>query len=451
MFGSLTSKMQDVLGNLLKQKQMTEGNLADAARDVRMALLESDVHYGVASTLVKRVKDKAVGEQVLRSITPGQQFAKIVFDELVNLMGGKESQLKVAAASQEEPAVWMLCGLQGCGKTTTSAKLARWLSKGEGKHRPLLVACDLQRPAAVKQLQVLGQQIGVPVVADLEARDAVELAHRGVEEAKRLGCDVVLIDTAGRLHVDEALMQELQQMKERVRPQEILLVASAAQGQDALTTATAFHERLVLTGSVVTMLDGTARAGVAVSLTEVIQKPIHFEGVGERMEDLRPFNPTSMAHRILGMGDTINLVRMAQDHLDESKTASLEQRLKTAAVTYDDFLQQAELIEKLGSMRGVLKMLPTQLFGGISADKLQAGEKTFSRYRAIIYSMTPAERAEKVPLNPSRERRIAKGSGTSVEEIRQLVKSFSQMKQFLKQMPNMKFLGKMMGGGARWL
>jgi signal recognition particle subunit SRP54 len=450
MFGTLTSKLQDVLGNLLKQKQITEANIADATRDVRMALLESDVHYGVASTLVKRVKEKAVGTQLLRSVSPGQQFAKIVFDELVELMGGKESQLKVEPRSGG-PAVWMLCGLQGCGKTTTAAKLARWLQKGAVAHRPLLVACDLQRPAAVRQLQVLGEQIGVPVVADLGATDPIAVAERGLEEAKKLGCDVVIVDTAGRLHVDDALMSELELMKQKLQPSEILLVASAAQGQDALTTASVFHERLILSGSIVTMLDGTARAGVAVSLNEVIRKPIHFEGVGERPEDLRPFNPTSMAHRILGMGDTINLVRMAQDHFDDKKAASLEQKLKTASVTYEDFLQQAELIEKLGSMRGVLKMLPGQLFGGISAEKLQAGEKTFSRYRAIILSMTPAERAELVPLDDKRRRRVALGSGTSVEDVAQLVKSFTQMKQFLKQMPNMKFLGKMMGGGARWL
>ncbi|MFZ4099538.1 MAG: signal recognition particle protein [Chlamydiia bacterium] len=445
MFGTLTTKLQEVLGKLTRQKQLTESNLVEAVREVRMALLEADVQYSVASALVTRIKEKALGAQVLKSMTPGQQFIGVVHDELVALMGGEEVQLKLKG----QPTVIMLCGLQGCGKTTTAGKLAQWLKK-QGR-RPMLVACDLQRPAAVQQLRVLAQQVGVPVVADETARDPEQIAKRGLEEARAQQCDVVILDTAGRLHIDAPLMEELLRLKKQLNPSEVILVASAAQGQDALTTATAFHEQLGLTGSIVTMLDGTARAGVAVSLREVTQKPIYFEGMGERVEDLRPFHPTSMAQRILGMGDAINLSRMAKSHFDEEQSASLEEKVKKGAVTYDDFLAQTELIEKLGSMRGLLKMLPAQLMGGLSADQLLKGEATFKKYRAIVRSMTRHERAEQVELDMPRRRRIAKGSGTSLDEVNQLVKSFKQLKQFLKQMPNINVLGKLMGGGAKWL
>ena len=444
MFGTLTTKLQEVLSGLTRQKQLTEENIATTLRDVRVALLEADVNYSVTSALIKRIKEKALGTQVLKSLTPGQQFIKVVHDELVALMGGDEVELQIKGS----PGVILLCGLQGCGKTTTAAKLAQLLVK-QGK-KPFLAACDLQRPAAVQQLRVLAQQIGVPVLAEESATDPQQVAVRALQEAKAQRCDVVILDTAGRLHIDAELMQELQQLKRTLAPQEVILVASAAQGQDALTTAQAFHEQLGLTGSIITMMDGTARAGVAVSLREVTQRPIYFEGIGERIEDLRPFSPKSMAHRILGMGDAINLARAAHEHFNEEATATLEERVKKGSVTYDDFLAQTELIEKLGSMRGLMKMLPAQLLGGISPDQLLKGESTFKKYRAIVRSMTPAERAESVELDMNRRRRIAKGSGTSIEEVGQMVKSFKGLKQMLKQMPSMNILGKLMGGATPW-
>lgn len=449
MFGTLTSKLQEVLGALLRERRLSEQQIEKASRDVQTALMEADVHYEVARTLMERVKGKALGVQLLKAVEPGQQFVKIVFDELVELMGKEEAEF----SPKQHPTIIFLVGLQGCGKTTMAAKLARWFqnpTKNRETKKCLLVACDLQRPAAVEQLRILGEGAGVPVVTTGSA-DPVERAAEGVAEGRRLGVDVILIDTAGRLQEDVALMDELQRMKKRVSPQEVFFVASAHQGQDALHTARTFHEQIGVTGNLVTMLDGTARAGVVVSLREITKKPVLFEGCGERLDELRLFHPTSMAHRILGMGDTIHLVKTAQEHFDAKQTASLEERVRKAEITYDDFLQQAQVIEKLGSMRGVLKLLPAGLLQGMNPDQLLQGEQAFKKYRAIIQSMTREERMGVHTLGPSRMQRMARGAGLKMKDVEALVSSFKQMKQMLKNMPNMKFLEKFMGGGARWL
>lgn len=438
MLGTLTTKLQDVFSKLTGFKKLTEDNLADAVNEVRLALLESDVNYSVAKTFIKRVKEKAVGEELIKSVTPGQQFIKIVHDELVDLMGGEEAPLKL----EGKPSVIMLCGLQGSGKTTQSAKLAYYLKKKGDCRNPLLVACDLQRPAAVEQLKVLGSQAGVNVFSIAGEIDPIRVAKAALEKAKEEKRDLIIVDTAGRLHVDEELMTQLEKMKELLKPDEILLVANATTGQDAVNVAAEFNKRIGLTGSILTMLDGNTRGGAAISIREVTGKPLKFEGIGERLEDLQLFNPDSMADRILGMGDTINLVRKAQEHMDEKEAEKLEQKMRTASFTYEDYLKQIQMVRKMGPLKNLLSMLP-------GAGQLPIGdinEKEFYKVEAIILSMTPAERAEKCEMVPSRRKRVAKGSGTQIEDINKLVKSFKQAKQFFKNMPNMKQLEKMMGG-----
>lgn len=442
MLGSLTTKMQGVLSKLSGTKRLTEENLSDAVNEVRLALLEADVNYSVAKTLVKRVKDKAVGEKLLTSVTPGQQFTKIVHDELVALMGGEEAPLKL----EGRPAVMMLCGLQGSGKTTQCAKLAQYLKKKGDFRNPLLVACDLQRPAAVEQLKVLGQQIGVPVFSIAGEKDPLRVAREALARAKEDKRDLVIVDTAGRLHIDDELMLQLEKMKELLNPEEILLVANATTGQDAVNVASEFNKRVGLTGSILTMLDGNTRGGAAISIREVTGKPLKFEGIGEQMEDIQLFNPNSMADRILGMGDTINLVRKAQEHMDEKDAENLEKKMRTASFTYEDYVKQIQTVRKMGPLKSLLSMLPG--VGQLPIDNVN--EKEFFKVEAIILSMTPAERAEKCELVPSRRKRIAKGSGTGIEDINKLVKSFKQAKQFFKNMPDMKQLEKMMGGGSLW-
>jgi len=444
MFGSLTDKLQGVLGRLLQQKQLTSSNIAEASMGIKEALLEADVHLQVVDLIVDRVSQRAVGLARVPGVEPGQQFAKVVFDELVQVMGQEETAIKLAG----DPHCVMLCGLQGAGKTTTAGKLAaHWA--GQGK-RVFLVACDLQRPAAVEQLWQLSRKVEAGFYGpEKEGLRPIEVARKGLELAKIEGYDVIIFDTAGRLHVDSNLMAELQQIKAAVRPANILLVASAAQGQDSLRSAEAFNQAVGLTGSIITMLDGTARAGVAVSLKELTKVRIFYEGVGERIEDIRPFNPTSMAHRVLGMGDTINLVRAAEQHISQADVASLGEKVMSGGVTYNDFLQQMGLVSKLGSLKGVMKMLPAGMMGGLSADQLDKGEQTMKVYRSIIQSMTPAEREEKVELTPSRRARIARGAGVHQDQVGKLIQGFKQMKQMMKKMPSMGMLGKMMGG-LRW-
>jgi signal recognition particle subunit SRP54 len=443
MFGALTEKLTGVFSGLVGKKKLTEENISDAVREVRLALLEADVNYGVTKEFVKRVKEKALGDELIKSVTPGQQFVKIVHDELVALMGQNESTLDLS----KSPSVIMLCGLQGSGKTTQSAKLAKYLAKKEFKKRSLLVACDLQRPAAIEQLMVLGKQAAIDVYADLNAKDPVKVAQEGYKKAKNEGYDVVIVDTAGRLHIDEELMQQLDALKKVLSPQEILFVANAATGQDAVNVASEFNKRIEVTGTILTMLDGNTRAGAAISIREVTKKPLKFEGVGERLDDLQLFNPTSMADRVLGMGDTINLVKMAQEHVDEEEAKKLEQKIRKATFTYDDYLGQMQMIKKMGSMKSLLKMLPG--VGGAIGD-IDFSDDRFKMIEAIILSMTPSERQERVELSPTRRKRIAKGSGTDLEEVNKLVKSFRQAKQFFKNMPNMKQLEKLMGGMTTW-
>lgn len=438
MLGTLTEKLTNVFSKLGKQRKLTEENMGDAVRQVRLALLEADVNYGVAKTLVKKLKERSVGTEVLKSVSPSQQFVKIVHDELVDLMGSDESSL----ALEQSPTSIMMCGLQGSGKTTHSAKLALWVKKQKKGSKPLLVACDLARPAAVDQLKTLGEQIDVPVFCVEGCKDPTEVGKKAMLFAKEQDFDVIIFDTAGRLHIDEALMEELKKLHRIVDPAEVLFVANATTGQDAVNTAAAFDQKLSITGSILTMLDGNARAGAAISIRQVTGKPLKFEGIGEKVTDFQPFHPKSMADRILGMGDTINLVRHAQEHMDESKAQEMEQKLRKASFTYEDYLSQMQSMKKMGSLKKLLGMLP-----GVKSQMLdQVDEKQMVRIESIILSMTPDERQERVDLGIPRRKRIAKGSGNPLDEVNRLVKSFKQAKKFFKNMPNMKKMEKMMGG-----
>jgi signal recognition particle subunit SRP54 len=441
MLGTLSEKMHGLISKLAGQKKLTDSNIADAVSEVRLALLDADVNYSVNKELVKRIKEKALGDIVIKSVTPGQQFIKIVHDELVQLMGGAEAKLDIA----QKPASIMMCGLQGAGKTTLCAKLTRYLlKKGECK-KPLLVACDLQRPAAIEQLRILGEQIGVPVFILANEKDPIKVAQAALKKAKDDGHDLLIFDTAGRLHVDEELMVQLEKLEAVIKPTEVLFVANATTGQDAVNSAAEFNKRVAISGSVLTMLDGNTRGGAAISICEVTGKPLKFESIGEKVDDLQLFNPASMADRILGMGDTINLVKKAQEHINEDDAKKLEHKLRTATFTYEDFLGQLQMVKKMGSLKGLLGMLP-----GMGAMKeLDIDEKEFYKSEAIIQSMTPRERSEEDDLSVPRRKRLAKGSGTSIDDVNKLAKMFKQAKQLFKNMPNMKQLQKMMGG-SQW-
>ncbi len=438
MLGILTEKMQDLCSRIAGKKKLTEDNISDAVREVRLALLEADVNYGVVKTLVKRVKEEAVGEKVIKSVSPGQQFIKVVHDELVKLMGEQETVLDLKA----KPAIFLMCGLQGSGKTTHTAKLANYLKK-EGKCRkPLLVACDLQRPAAVDQLIFLGKQIETPVFSIPGEKNPVKVAKAALHKAQEENFDLLIVDTAGRLHIDEDMMQQLEDLKALLNPNEIIFVANATTGQDAVNVANEFNNRVSMSGTILTMLDGNTRGGAAISIREVTNKPLLFEGIGEKMGDMQVFNPKSMADRILGMGDTINLVRKAQEHFDEEEAKKLEKKMRTATFSYEDYLNQIQTVKKMGSIKGLLGMLP-----GMGAMKgMDFDDKEFFKVEAIIQSMTPKERAESCELIVPRRKRIAKGSGTSVNDVNKLIKSFKQAKKFFKNMPNMKKMEKLMGG-----
>ncbi len=438
MLGILSEKMQALISKLAGKRKLTEDNIGEAVSEVRLALLEADVNYAVAKTLVKRVKEKAVGDELIKSVSPGQQFIKIVHDELVALMGGEEVQLNL----QQKPAVVMVCGLQGSGKTTQCAKLAKYLKKkGECKN-PLLAACDLQRPAAVEQLKMLGEQAGLTVFSLTGEKDPIKVAKAALAKAKEDKHDILIVDTAGRLHIDEELMQQLEKIKAVLNPSEVLFVANATTGQDAVNVASEFNKRVEITGSILTMLDGNTRGGAAISIREVTGKPLKFEGVGEKLDDLQVFNPMSMADRILGMGDTINLVKKAQEHMDEDEAKKLEKKIRSATFTYEDYLSQIQMVKKMGSIKSLMGMMP----GMGNLKSMDFDDKEFFKIEAIIQSMTPGERSEKNELVPARRKRIAIGSGTALEDVNKLVKSFKQAKQFFKNMPNMKNLEKMMGG-----
>ena len=438
MLGLLTEKMQALTAKFAGKSKLTEANISDAVREVRLALLEADVNYGVAKALVKRLKEAAIGDAVMKSVTPGQQFIKEVHNELVALMGGEEAELDLKG----NPAVIMMCGLQGSGKTTHAAKLARYLLKNERCKRPLLVACDLQRPAAIEQLATLGEQVGVTVFSIPGEQDPVVVARAALQEAVNSGCDLMIVDTAGRLHIDDAMMAQLAQLERLLAPQEILFVANATTGQDAVNIAKTFNESIAITGSILTMLDGNTRGGAAISIREVTGKPLKFEGVGEKIDDIQLFSPESMADRILGMGDTINLVKKAQEHISEDDAQDLEEKMRSATFTYNDYLKQIQTFKKMGSLKGLMSMLP----GASKFNEMNLDDDQFVTTESIIQSMTPGERLGKDELSVSRRKRIAKGCGRKIDDVNRLAKSFKQSKGFFKNMPSKKKLEKMMGG-----
>lgn len=430
MFGSFTEKFQGLVTKLKTPKKLNEDNIAEAMRDVRLALLEADVSYTVASTLVKRLKEQAIGETLIKSVKPAQQFTKMVHDGLIELMGHDEAPLALKGV----PSVIMLCGLQGSGKTTHSVKLANYIAKKEGKKKILLAGCDLARPAAMDQLEKLASAIDIPVYTDRGEKNPVKVAKKALEKAQKEGFEVLIVDTAGRLHVDDKLMDELKEMKRVLSPDEVLFVANATTGQDAVKTAQEFNAQIEITGSILSMLDGNARAGAAISIREITNKPLKFEGIGEKIEDLQLFNPKSMADRILGMGDVINLVRKAQDAITDQEEKELEQKFKKASFTYEDYLKQMRMVKRMGSLKSLLGMIP-----GMSGMKdFDLSETELKKVESIILSMTPNERREKDDLIHSRRKRIAKGCGLKIEEVNRMVKGFKRMKQFMKKMPGLK-------------
>ncbi|OAT73396.1 signal recognition particle protein [Parageobacillus thermoglucosidasius] len=431
-FEGLSERLQSVMSKIRGKGKVTEADVKEMMREVRLALLEADVNFKVVKDFVKRVSERAVGQEVLKSLTPGQQVIKVVKEELIELMGGEQSKIAVAS---RPPTVIMMVGLQGAGKTTTTGKLANLLRKRYNR-KPLLVAADIYRPAAVKQLETLGKQLNMPVFSLGDQVSPVEIAKQAIEKAKEEHYDYVLIDTAGRLHVDEALMDELKQMKEVAKPDEIFLVVDAMTGQDAVNVAQSFHEQLGITGVILTKLDGDTRGGAALSIRAVTNTPIKFVGMGEKLDALEPFHPERMASRILGMGDVLTLIEKAQAAVDEEKAKELEQKMRTATFTLDDFLEQLGQVRKLGPLDEILKMLPG--FHKIKGlNNLQIDEKQISRVEAIIRSMTKEEKMHPEIINGSRKKRIAKGSGTSVQEVNRLLKQFDEMKKMMKMMTNM--------------
>ena len=418
-FEGLSERLENSFKRLRAKGKLTEADVKEAMREVRLALLEADVNYKVAKEFTKKVTDRAVGADVMESLTPGQMVIKIVNEELTQLMGGSESRLAIA---NHPPTIVMMCGLQGSGKTTHSAKLALKLKK-EG-HRPLLVACDVYRPAAIKQLQVVGEQVGAPVF-EMGTENPVKISEEAVKYAKDHGYDYVIIDTAGRLHVDEALMAELTNIRATVHPHEILLVIDSMTGQDAVNVAKSFNETLGIDGVILTKLDGDTRGGAALSVRAVTGKPIKFVGTGEKLDNLEAFHPSRMASRILGMGDVLSFIEKAELALDEKKAAELEKKLSKNKFDLNDLLDQFEQIERMGSLKDTIKLIP-----GIGK---QIKEKAFDRFRAIIYSMTKEERSHPEIINPSRKRRIAAGCGKQVEDVNKLLAQFKQMQKMVKQ------------------
>lgn len=427
-FDNLMEKLQGTFKKIRGKGKVNEADVKAAMREVRLALLEADVNYKVVKDFVGKVSERAVGAEVLESLTPAQHIIKIVREELVALMGGEHEKLHMAS---KPPTVIMMVGLQGAGKTTASAKLAANLKK-KGK-RPLLVACDIYRPAAIKQLQVVGEQVGAPVFTMGEI-NPVEIAEEAVRHAKDHGSDVVILDTAGRLHIDETLMAELQNVKEAVQPHEILLVLDSMTGQDAVNVAQSFHEQLDITGVILTKLDGDARGGAALSVRAVTGTPIKFAGMGEKMTDLEEFHPDRMASRILGMGDVLTLIDKAQDAFDEKQAKELEEKLRKNQFTFEEFLEQLHQMKKMGPLSQLVGMLP-----GVNAQALEGADiddKKMDRIEAIILSMTPQERRNPGIINSSRKQRIAKGSGMKVQDVNALLKQFQMMQKMFKQMNN---------------
>ena len=431
-FEGLASKLQNIFSKLGKKGKLSEKEVKEALREVRLALLEADVNYTVVKKFVNQVTERAVGSEVLESLTPGQQVIKIVNEELTKLMGGTFAKLEYGS---KKPSVFLLAGLQGAGKTTMAGKLATYLKKHQSKDS-LLVACDIYRPAAIDQLKIVGERAGVKVFERGQA-DPVETAKLGVEFAEKNFLDVVIIDTAGRLHIDEGMMDEIAAVKEAVDPSEILLVVDAMTGQDAVNVAKSFHEKLGLTGVILTKLDGDTRGGAALSVREVTGKPIKFSGTGEKLTDLEVFHPERMASRILGMGDVLSLIEKAEQAFDEKKSQELARKISKNEFDLEDFLDQFQQIKEMGSLDELAAMIP-----GMNASSLKGAQldtKAVGRMEAIIRSMTPAERAKPELLNASRKRRVAKGSGTSVQEVNRLLNQFEQSRQMMKQLTGGRF------------
>ncbi|GIP43704.1 signal recognition particle protein [Paenibacillus sp. J45TS6] len=430
-FEGLTARLQNVFGKLRGKGKVSEEDVNDAMREVRLALLEADVNFKVVKQFITKVKEKAVGKEVMDSFTPGMVIIDIVNKELTELMGGSQSKL---AKANKPPTVIMMVGLQGAGKTTTSGKLAKLLQKQNAK--PLLVAADIYRPAAIKQLQVLGEQINAPVFTLGDQTSPVEIAKQGLQHAKDNNHDYVIIDTAGRLHVDEELMAELHQIHSHVNPDEVLLVVDAMTGQDAVNVAEHFNTQLSLSGVVLTKLDGDTRGGAALSVKAVTGCPIKFITLGEKLDALEPFHPERMSSRILGMGDMLSLIEKAQSNIDAEKAKEMEQKMRTASFTFEDFLEQMDQIKKLGPIDQLMDMIPGM--GKMKQTKdLKVDDKQMGRIEAIVFSMTKEEKQNPEIINQSRRKRIAAGSGTTVAEVNRLIKQFDEMRRVMKQFSDM--------------
>ena len=441
MLENLGNRFQDIFKKIRGHGRLSESNIKDALREVKMSLLEADVNYKVVKDFTNKISEKAIGTEVIRGINPAQQFIKLVNDELVELLGGTSSKL---TKGLRNPTIIMLAGLQGAGKTTFAAKLAKFLKKQNEKL--LLVGVDVYRPAAIKQLQVLGQQIGVDVYSEEDTKDVVGIATRAIEKAKEINATYMIVDTAGRLHIDETLMEELKELKRAIKPQEILLVVDAMIGQDAVNLAESFNNALSVDGVILTKLDGDTRGGAALSIKAVVGKPIKFIGVGEKLNDIEIFHPDRLVSRILGMGDVVSLVEKAQEVIDENEAKSLEEKIKSQKFDLNDFLKQLQTIKRLGSLGGILKLIP----GIPKIDDLAPAEKEMKKVEAIIQSMTKEERKKPDILKASRKIRIAKGSGTEVSDVNKLLKQFDQMKSMMKMFSSGKMPMGLMGKGGKF-
>ncbi|MDA7706075.1 MAG: signal recognition particle protein [Flavobacteriaceae bacterium] len=432
MFNSLSEKLDKALHVLKGHGRISEINVAETLKEVRRALLDADVNYKIAKEFTNRVKEKALGQNVLTTLQPGQLMVKIVKDELTTLMGGDVEGINISAT----PSVILMSGLQGSGKTTFSGKLANYLKTKKSK-KPMLVACDVYRPAAIDQLHIVGEQVGVEVYSDQGNNDPVAIAKAGIAEAKAKGCNVVIIDTAGRLAVDEAMMTEIANIHKAIQPQETLFVVDAMTGQDAVNTAKAFNDILNFDGVILTKLDGDTRGGAAISIKSVVNKPIKFIGTGEKMEAIDVFYPARMAERILGMGDVVSLVERAQEQFDEQEARKIQKKIAKNQFGFDDFLSQIQQVKKMGNMKDLMGMIPG---AGKMMKDIDVDDDAFKHIEAIIHSMTPAERTKPTLLNASRKKRIGAGSGTSIQQVNQLMKQFDQMSKMMKMMQ---------GGGGR--
>ena len=443
MFDNLSERLERSFKILKGEGKITEINVAETLKDVRKALLDADVNYKVAKTFTDTVKEKALGQNVLTAVKPSQLMVKIVHDELATLMGGETAELNLTG----RPAIILMSGLQGSGKTTFSGKLARML-KSKKNRRPLLVACDVYRPAAIEQLRVLSEQIGVPMYSELDSKDPVAIAKNAIQEAKAKGLDTVIVDTAGRLAVDEEMMQEIAAIKQAINPDEILFVVDSMTGQDAVNTAKEFNDRLDFTGVVLTKLDGDTRGGAALSIRSVVTKPIKFIGTGEKLDAIDQFHPSRMADRILGMGDIVSLVERAQEQYDEEEAKRLQRKIQKNQFDFNeknqfdfnDFLNQIQQIKKMGNLKELASMIPGV---GKAIKDIDIDDNAFKSIEAIIYSMTPEERTNPAILNGSRRQRIAKGSGTNLQEVNRLLKQFDQTRKMMKMVTSSK-MGKMM-------